>query len=252
MTSPHWNKNARDRDDDWEPRREYCACSSQSAHFSGFLFFHIVQYIVQYIMQHSVPQFCVEPQMKLLSSFVAWLCLSSTTTTLSSAFVVRPTRFPAPTRHSVAVEAATLTAFNMTTSMTFYETTLQFPQDSLQHDTYSGIALHVQHLHGELSQNPIVFSQVLEASLNVWRVENKRGIWIHIPKSHAHLIQPSLEAGFDFHFCEADKLVLKQWLPNSSSRLPLGPTHQVGVGALVLEDGKMLVVRERSGPAAGT
>jgi len=46
-------------------------------------------------------------------------------------------------------------------------------------------------------------------------------------------------------------LILKQWLPESPSRLPLGPTHQVGVGALVLEEDKMLVVQEKSGPAAG-
>lgn len=68
------------------------------------------------------------------------------------------------------------------------------------------------------------------------------------------LPQPSLEAGFDFHFCgDGDTLILKQWLPDSPSRLPLGPTHQVGVGALILNDeGKMLVVQEKSGPAAGT
>lgn len=46
-------------------------------------------------------------------------------------------------------------------------------------------------------------------------------------------------------------LILKQWLPDTPSRLPHAPTHQVGVGALVLDDtGKMLVVQEKSGPAA--
>ena len=179
---------------------------------------------------------------------MAWLCFLPT----SSAFVLRSTsssRFSAPTRHPFALEAATMTS-NMT-SMTFYEATLQFPEASLQYDAYSGVALHVQHLKGILSQSPLDFQKVLESSLHMWKKEKRRGIWIHIPKSHAHLIQPSLEAGFDFHFCESSTLILKQWLPNTSSRLPLGPTHQVGVGALVLEGGKMLVVQERSGPAAG-
>ncbi len=46
-------------------------------------------------------------------------------------------------------------------------------------------------------------------------------------------------------------MILKRWLPDTPSRLPLGPTHQVGVGALILNDeGNMLVVREKSGPAA--
>jgi len=37
-----------------------------------------------------------------------------------------------------------------------------------------------------------------------------------------------------------------------ASRLPDGPTHQIGIGALVIHpvSGKMLAVRERSGPAA--
>ena len=37
-----------------------------------------------------------------------------------------------------------------------------------------------------------------------------------------------------------------------ASRLPGGPTHQIGIGALVIHplSGKMLAVREKSGPAA--
>jgi len=48
-------------------------------------------------------------------------------------------------------------------------------------------------------------------------------------------------------------LVLSQWLPDTPSRLPYGPTHQVGIGALVLhpkDSTKMLVVQELTGPAA--
>ena len=42
------------------------------------------------------------------------------------------------------------------------------------------------------------------------------------------------------------------WLLDSPSHLPLGPTHQVGIRALVLHPitGKMLVVQEKSGQAA--
>ena len=45
-----------------------------------------------------------------------------------------------------------------------------------------------------------------------------------------------------------------KWLPeDSESRLPHGPTHQVGIGAIITHPltGKMLVVQEKSGPAAG-
>lgn len=163
----------------------------------------------------------------------------------------------------------------------------EFPEVSLQYDHYSGVAIHVQHLKGDFLRDPSTFSKVLESSLELWKMEQRRGIWIHIPKCHGHLIsvrlyhsgsvvgyvlacrllisltfillhttqrtQPSLEAGFDFHHCGDDNtLILKQWLPETPSRLPLGPSHQVGVGALILNDeGNMLVVQEKSGPAAG-
>lgn len=49
-------------------------------------------------------------------------------------------------------------------------------------------------------------------------------------------------------------MILSQWLPeHNPSKLPVGPTHQVGVGALVLnpaDPSKMLVVQEITGPAA--
>ncbi|CAN0333965.1 unnamed protein product, partial [Ectocarpus sp. 4 AP-2014] len=44
-----------------------------------------------------------------------------------------------------------------------------------------------------------------------------------------------------------------RWLPSTASQLPANASHQVGVGALVLnEDGDVLVVREKNGPLRGT
>lgn len=76
--------------------------------------------------------------------------------------------------------------------MTHYDSlkpTLQeFPPESLQYDHYSGVAIHVQHLQEELLQNSFLYSKVLESSLQLWKMEQRRGIWIHIPKKHGHLI----------------------------------------------------------------
>jgi hypothetical protein len=46
-------------------------------------------------------------------------------------------------------------------------------------------------------------------------------------------------------------LILSQWLPDTPSKLPLGPSHQVGVGIVVLnpsDPSQMLCVQEQSGP----
>ncbi|EED90972.1 predicted protein, partial [Thalassiosira pseudonana CCMP1335] len=97
------------------------------------------------------------------------------------------------------------------------------------------------------------FQEMLGKAIDIWKSENRRGIWIRCPTSHAHLIAPSTNYGFDFQHAEPGYCVLTKWLPtNSISRLPNGPTHQVGIGALVIHPrtGKMLAVQERNGPAA--
>jgi Nudix hydrolase domain/NUDIX domain len=84
-----------------------------------------------------------------------------------------------------------------------------------------------------------------------WRQEGKRGIWLKLPTSSAHLVPIAVAAGFAYHLAEPDYLMLTQWLASGPSTLPANASHQVGVGAVVLNaHGEMLVVKERSGPAA--
>ena len=126
---------------------------------------------------------------------------------------------------------------------------MPFPESSLKHDTYNGITLDVTKVE---VADASTFGQLLSNALNIWSSEGRRGIWIRVPTSHAHLIGSATKLGFDFQHAERGTCVLTKWLPNSESRLPNGPSHQVGVGVLVLHPitGKMLVVQERTGPAA--
>jgi ADP-ribose pyrophosphatase YjhB (NUDIX family) len=124
----------------------------------------------------------------------------------------------------------------------------EFPSDVLELDSYNGVILKVN----ENIDKPD-FESRLKASLSHWYNQGKRGIWVHIPPTLAHLVPVCTQLGFDFHFAKPGMLVLTKWLPEDSvSRLPNGPTHQVGIGALVLdeEQTKMLVVQEKSGPAS--
>ena len=124
----------------------------------------------------------------------------------------------------------------------------EFPSDVLELDSYNGVILKV---NDDIDKPD--FESRLKASLSYWHNQGKRGIWVHIPPTLAHLVPVCTQLGFDFHFAKPGMLVLTKWLPeNSVSRLPHGPTHQVGIGALVLDEGqtKMLVVQEKSGPAS--
>ncbi len=132
---------------------------------------------------------------------------------------------------------------------------LPFPESAIKHDTYNGVTLDVTKVPQLTDASAIdssTFGEMLSNALNIWSEECRRGIWIRIPTSHAHLIGSATELGFDFQHAEPGTCVLTKWLPNTESRLPNGPSHQVGVGVLVLHPltGKMLVVQERTGPAA--
>jgi hypothetical protein len=136
---------------------------------------------------------------------------------------------------------------------------MPFPESSLSHDTYNGVTLDLTTITTDQQTassmaDADTFGNMLGKALEIWTLQKRRGIWIKIPTSHAQLIAPACtQYGFDFQHAQPGYCVLTKWLPKeSTSRLPNGPTHQVGIGALVVHPvtGKMLAVQERSGPAA--
>jgi putative hydrolases of HD superfamily len=135
--------------------------------------------------------------------------------------------------------------------------------------TSSDTALSMQH-------DTAKFALDLETALEFWRAEGRKGIWIHAPPQTAEFIPVCVQVGFEFQQIKrgntsinetysnddarphapaagSNTLILSQWLPDTQSKLPLGPTHQCGVGVVVLnprDPSQMLVVQEKSGPAA--
>jgi hypothetical protein len=111
-----------------------------------------------------------------------------------------------------------------------------FPEEAIMHDTYQGVSLNISKLiqinpdKDQLS-DPDVFYKDLEKTLQIWHEQSRRGIWLRIPTTHSHLIPPATALGFDFRHAEPGYCVLTKWLPvEQESRLPNGPSYQVGVG----------------------
>mmetsp|Transcript_9752 Transcript_9752/g.12353 ORF Transcript_9752/g.12353 Transcript_9752/m.12353 type:complete len:437 (+) Transcript_9752:320-1630(+) len=129
----------------------------------------------------------------------------------------------------------------------------EFPEETLYHDTYNGITLDTSKLSDEYISDPSQFSSILEKSIEMWTSNEKRGIWINIPSKHSAIVPYCTDLGFEFQYAKNGLLVMTKWLPtDQESRLPHGPTHQVGVGVVVVHPttGKILVVQEKTGPAA--
>jgi hypothetical protein len=97
------------------------------------------------------------------------------------------------------------------------------------------------------------FAMDLKHSMDIWRQEEAKGIWLHIPSTHTPLLAPAIKEGFELHHTEPDRIVTTYWLPSErgeSSLLPGYTTHTVGIGAFCVHEGKVLAVQERTGPAS--
>jgi len=137
--------------------------------------------------------------------------------------------------------------------------THSFDESILYHDNYNGVTIDLSKLPNDndqgniLSQDPNQFKATLSSSLQRWTQEEKRGIWVRIPTMYSALIPSCTDLGFEFQYAKKGMLTMTKWLPKDcESRLPNGPTHQVGIGAVIMHPttGEILVVQEQRGPAA--
>ncbi|GLC40218.1 hypothetical protein PLESTB_000227300 [Pleodorina starrii] len=104
-----------------------------------------------------------------------------------------------------------------------------------------------------LPSDPGVFASRLRRSLQSWSAGGTRGVWLKLGLGQSSLIPEAVEQGFVFHHAERDYVMMTRWLPTSlPSTLPANASHQVGVGAFVVNSrGEVLVVLERSGVLRG-
>ncbi|CAJ1971614.1 unnamed protein product [Sphenostylis stenocarpa] len=118
-------------------------------------------------------------------------------------------------------------------------------------DQYGGVVVNVE------DQEPLdskLFSSILEASMNNWRQQEKKGVWLKLPIQHSNLVDSAVKAGFRYHHAEADYLMLVRWIPDTPDTFPANASHRVGVGAFVFNNNKkeVLVVQERGGKFRGS
>lgn len=106
---------------------------------------------------------------------------------------------------------------------------------------YQGI--HITSAH--LPADDAAFAAGLVASLSRWRDEGLRVAWLELPAARAALLPQALCAGFELHHCRPDRIVLTLAL-EAGAYVPTAATHGVGVGGIVLDaHRRLLVVLER-------
>jgi ADP-ribose pyrophosphatase YjhB (NUDIX family) len=120
-------------------------------------------------------------------------------------------------------------------------------------DAYGGVIID----DSQLPHDSAEFSERLGLSLTAWRARGVRGVWLKLPLALASHVGPAVAShGFGYHHAEPGYAMLTRWLPledGVESGLPPNASHQVGVGALVVDArrGLVLAVQERTGPLRG-
>mmetsp|Transcript_15572 Transcript_15572/g.30140 ORF Transcript_15572/g.30140 Transcript_15572/m.30140 type:complete len:300 (+) Transcript_15572:179-1078(+) len=122
--------------------------------------------------------------------------------------------------------------------------------DVRSHGGYAGLAKDVA---GQLAPvDPREFERDLWQSLQVWKREGRKGVWLRVGIGASELIPIAIQAGFKFHHAEPTYVMLAAWLPeDQENKLPPGPSHFIGVAGFVLNSkNEVLCIREKSGPSA--
>ncbi|XP_042948446.1 nudix hydrolase 10-like isoform X1 [Carya illinoinensis] len=115
-------------------------------------------------------------------------------------------------------------------------------------DNHGGVIVEMEGAMGSE-----VFATLLRASVSEWRRQGKKGVWIKLHIGLANLVEPAVKEGFRYHHAEPNYLMLVYWIPDTICTLPSNASHRVGIGAIVLNDKReLLVVQEKSGPFQDT
>lgn len=115
------------------------------------------------------------------------------------------------------------------------ESTLKFVGDK-----YDGVIVSEQ----SLPETKEDFALILKCSLQIWKANGKRGVWLKIPISKIDFTPIAVDMGFVMHHAESTYLMLTHWLSGDENKLPSNASHQVGVGCIVMNnEGTLVEVR---------
>jgi 8-oxo-dGTP pyrophosphatase MutT (NUDIX family) len=115
--------------------------------------------------------------------------------------------------------------------------------DVLEHapDMFGGIIVE----SAKLPADAETFAARLQTSLDAWRADGRRLVWIDVPIQLSELVPILTDAGFVFHHAnEGDVMMVCRLVEDAF--IPMHATHYIGVGGVVINDQReLLVVCER-------
>jgi len=93
-----------------------------------------------------------------------------------------------------------------------------------------------------LPQRKDVFKKEIE--LLIESLKNKKLLWVKIPTKKADFIPILTNLDFEFHHCDGNNVMLVRKLAQDAIT-PTSKNYIIGVGAIVFDEGQLLVVKDR-------
>ena len=113
-----------------------------------------------------------------------------------------------------------------------------FTSINLITDNYDGITIDNSTIPNDVKEFEKELINIIE------NLQNKKLLWVKVPIEKSYIIPFLTKNKFVFHHCnEKDITMLKKLIDN-----PIVPTainHTLGVGAVVIKDNKLLVIKDR-------
>jgi 8-oxo-dGTP diphosphatase len=105
-------------------------------------------------------------------------------------------------------------------------------------DKYDGVTIDSSTIPLDIS----IFENSLKLLID--NIKSKKLLWINIDIKYSYLIPILTKYDFIFHHCnDSDITMLKRLIPNSI--IPTAINHTLGVGAVVIQNNKILVIKDK-------
>ena len=100
------------------------------------------------------------------------------------------------------------------------------------------------------SSEASLFVEQLGSLVQEWRGARRGAVWIELRATQGALIEGVASAGFTFHHATGQTCSMLLWLQNRPCPVPSFATHHIGVGGIVFDDDRrVLVVKDRQARA---
>ena len=116
--------------------------------------------------------------------------------------------------------------------------TFNFTSINLISDKYNGITIDNSSIPNDVKAFEKELINIIE------NIKDNKLLWIKLPIEKSHIIPLLAKHNFVFHHCnERDITMLKKLINNP--KIPTAVNHTLGVGAVVIDDNKLLVIKDR-------